>query len=201
MEKTTTQELLAQAEKICAQRNVRLTPQRLEVLRLMSLQDGAISAYDLLDLLREAEPQAKPPTVYRALDFLLEQGFVHKVESTNSYVLCHLFDQPTHTSAMFICDRCGAVKEECAEGVEDIMRNKVQIIQQFEQTGSHANRYDVTILVTITTDIYGDDVKYTVKVVGLDMGRDQHRCSRKQTDKTAHHRMTNFRQYAMRKTQ
>ena len=54
MEKTTTQELLAQAEKICAQRNVRLTPQRLEVLRLMSLQDGAISAYDLLDLLRPA---------------------------------------------------------------------------------------------------------------------------------------------------
>lgn len=79
MEKTTTQELLAQADKICAQRNVRLTPQRLEVLRLMSLQDGAISAYDLLDLLREAEPQAKPPTVYRALDFLLEQGFVHKI--------------------------------------------------------------------------------------------------------------------------
>ena len=106
-----TKELLAQAEKLCAQRNVRLTPQRLEVLRLMSLQQGAISAYDLLDLLRESEPQAKPPTVYRALDFLLEQGFVHKVESTNSYVLCHLFDQPTHTSAMFICDRCGGVKE------------------------------------------------------------------------------------------
>ena len=69
-----TKELLAQAEKLCAQRNVRLTPQRLEVLRLMSLQQGAISAYDLLDLLRESEPQAKPPTVYRALDFLLEQG-------------------------------------------------------------------------------------------------------------------------------
>jgi Fe2+ or Zn2+ uptake regulation protein len=67
-----TKELLAQAEKLCAQRNVRLTPQRLEVLRLMSLQQGAISAYDLLDLLRESEPQAKPPTVYRALDFLLE---------------------------------------------------------------------------------------------------------------------------------
>ena len=121
MEKTTTQDLLAQAEKLCAQRNVRLTPQRLEVLRLLSLQQGAISAYDLLDLLRASEPQAKPPTVYRALDFLLEQGFVHKVESANSYVLCHLFDQPTHTSAMFICDRCGSVKEEGAEGVEDIM--------------------------------------------------------------------------------
>ncbi len=99
--KTTTQELLAQAEK-SAHSVMRLTPQRLEVLRLMSLQDGAISAMICFDLLREAEPQAKPPTVYRALEFLLEQGFVHKVESTNSYVLCHLFDQPTHTSAMFI---------------------------------------------------------------------------------------------------
>ena len=121
MDKTPSQEMLAHAEKLCAQRGVRLTPQRLEVLRLMSLQQGAISAYDLLDLLREKEPQAKPPTVYRALEFLLEQGFVHKVESTNSYVLCHLFDQPTHSSAMFICDRCGVVKEEAAEGVEDIM--------------------------------------------------------------------------------
>lgn len=121
MDKTILQETLAQAEKLCEQRNVRLTPQRLEVLRLLSLQQSAISAYDLLDLLKVSEPQAKPPTVYRALDFLLEQGFVHKVESTNSYVLCHFFDKPSHTSAMFICDRCGSVKEEGAEGVEDIM--------------------------------------------------------------------------------
>lgn len=121
MDKTTPQDMLVQAEKLCAQRGVRLTPQRLEVLRLMTLQQGAISAYDLLDLLKVSEPQAKPPTVYRALEFLLEQGFVHKVESTNSYVLCHLFDKPSHTSAMFICDRCGVVKEEAADGVEDIM--------------------------------------------------------------------------------
>ena len=116
MDKTPSQEMLAHAEKLCAQRGVRLTPQRLEVLRLMSLQQGAISAYDLLDLLREKEPQAKPPTVYRALEFLLEQGFVHKVESTNSYVLCHLFDQPTHSSAMFICDRCGVVRRSGGRG-------------------------------------------------------------------------------------
>ncbi|XNM63565.1 zinc uptake transcriptional repressor Zur [Escherichia coli] len=121
MDKTTTQELLAQAEKLCAQRGVRLTPQRLEVLRLMSLQEGQSAPTICSTCCASKEPQAKPPTVYRALEFLLEQGFVHKVESANSYVLCHLFDQPTHTSAMFICDRCGVVKEECAEGVEDIM--------------------------------------------------------------------------------
>lgn len=123
MDTTTAQNILAHASKLCDQRNVRLTPQRFEVLRLMTLQEGSISAYDLLDLLRVTEPQAKPPTVYRALDFLLEQGFIHKVESTNSFVLCNLIDHPTHSSAMFICDRCGAIKEQAAEGVEDIMHS------------------------------------------------------------------------------
>ncbi|MFA9209100.1 MAG: transcriptional regulator Zur, partial [Yersinia sp. (in: enterobacteria)] len=52
------EKLLAQAEELCQQRNVRLTPQRLEVLRLMAQQPGAISAYDLLDLLRVSEPAA-----------------------------------------------------------------------------------------------------------------------------------------------
>lgn len=120
---TSAEKILTQAEVICQQRSVRLTPQRLEVLRLMSEQNGAISAYDLLDLLRVSEPQAKPPTIYRALDFLLEQGFIHRVESTNSYVVCHHFEEPSHTSAMLICDRCGLVREQHADGVEDILKS------------------------------------------------------------------------------
>lgn len=126
MNSTNQEKLLAQAEQLCQQRNVRLTPQRLEVLRLMAEQPGAISAYDLLDLLRVAEPQAKPPTVYRALDFLLEQGFIHRVESANSYVLCHHFEQPMHTSALFICDRCGQVTERTTEGVEESLQKLAQ---------------------------------------------------------------------------
>lgn len=113
--------ILGQAERLCQQRSVRMTPQRLEVLRLMSEQTGAISAYDLLDLLRASEPQAKPPTIYRALDFLLEQGFIHRVESTNSYVVCHHFEEPAHTSAMLICDRCGTVAEQHAKGMEAVL--------------------------------------------------------------------------------
>lgn len=116
------EKILAQADAICQQRSVRLTPQRLEVLRLMAEHQGAISAYDLLDLLRLSEPQAKPPTVYRALDFLLEQGFIHRVESTNSYVVCHHFEQPSHASAMLICDGCGSVTEQHADGVEEILK-------------------------------------------------------------------------------
>ncbi|WP_268612613.1 zinc uptake transcriptional repressor Zur, partial [Escherichia coli] len=70
--------------------------------------------------------QAKPPTVYRALDFLLEQGFIHRVESANSYVLCHHFEQPMHTSALFICDRCGQVTERTTEGVEETLQKLAQ---------------------------------------------------------------------------
>lgn len=123
MNKSSAENILSQAETLCQQRSVRLTPQRLQVLRLMSEQHGAISAYDLLDLLRASEPQAKPPTIYRALDFLLEQGFIHRVESTNSYVVCHHFEEPSHTSAMLICDRCGSVNEQHAAGVEDILQS------------------------------------------------------------------------------
>lgn len=116
------EKLFAQAEHFCQLRKVRLTPQRRQVLRLIVDQPSAISAYALLDLLRRLEPQAKPATVYRALDFLLEQGFIHRVESTNSYVLCHHFEQPLHTSALFICDSCGQVTERTTEGVEEMLR-------------------------------------------------------------------------------
>lgn len=116
------EQILTQAKYLCQQRNVRLTPQRLEVLRLMAVHNGAISAYDLLDLLRQSEPQAKPPTVYRALDFLLSQGFIHRVESHNSYVVCHHFEQPDHISVMLICDKCGSVMEHHAQGVESTLQ-------------------------------------------------------------------------------
>ncbi|AKJ43325.1 zinc uptake transcriptional repressor Zur [Pragia fontium] len=113
--------MLAKVQKLCEQRAVRLTPQRQLVLRLMAEQKNAISAYDLLDLLRLSEPQAKPPTVYRALDFLLEQGFIHKIESTNSYVVCHHVGEPLHTSALFICDSCGLVTEYHAQGIDRLL--------------------------------------------------------------------------------
>ncbi|QTF10084.1 zinc uptake transcriptional repressor Zur [Brenneria izadpanahii] len=135
MDSTNQDKLLAQAEQICQHRGVRLTTQRQEVLRLMAQQTGAISAYDLLDLLRVSEPQAKPPTVYRALDFLLEQGFIHRVESTNSYVLCHHIEDHSHTSALFICDRCGQVTERQTEGVEETLR---QLAQQAGFTLRHS---------------------------------------------------------------
>nr|WP_086939460.1 zinc uptake transcriptional repressor Zur [Thaumasiovibrio occultus] len=107
-----TAQTLDKARQLCDERGVRLTPQRLKTLELIIQCGRSMSAYELLDLLKQTEPQAKPPTIYRALDFLLEQGFVHKVESTNSYIACCALGHADHCSQLLICDQCGFV-EEC----------------------------------------------------------------------------------------
>lgn len=104
-------ELLAHVSKICETRGVRFTPQRKRVFELICTNKSASSAYDLLEQLKESEPQAKPPTIYRALDFLLEQGFIHKVESNNSFISCCSCGQKKHYSQLLICDQCGNVVE------------------------------------------------------------------------------------------
>ncbi|MFO6423779.1 zinc uptake transcriptional repressor Zur [Motilimonas sp. KMU-193] len=103
-------DLLQRAEQICQQRAVRFTPIRQKVFSIMAEQNGSISAYYLLDRLRETEKGAKPPTIYRALDFLLEQGFIHKIESINAYILCPHFGTQ-HPMQLLICDHCGVVIE------------------------------------------------------------------------------------------
>ena len=104
-------QLVKQVEEICASRGVRLTPQRKRVFELICASPKASSAYDLLEELKQSEPQAKPPTVYRALDFLLEQGFIHRVESTNSFIQCCSCNAHKHFSHLLICDKCGNVIE------------------------------------------------------------------------------------------
>ncbi|MGF1742860.1 zinc uptake transcriptional repressor Zur [Vibrio profundum] len=105
------QHKIKQVEAICSERGVRLTPQRRRVFELIDARKKASSAYELLEELKISEPHAKPPTVYRALDFLLEQGFIHRVESTNSFISCCFGDADKHFSQLLICDVCGDVVE------------------------------------------------------------------------------------------
>jgi Fur family zinc uptake transcriptional regulator len=102
--------VLKRAEALCRERGVRLTDQRKTVLRLLCLSDKPLSAYELLDRMRGVVKNPAPPTVYRALDFLLEQGLVHKLESLHAYVGCTHPDHP-HASQFLICDDCGEVAE------------------------------------------------------------------------------------------
>tara|TARA_B100002019_G_scaffold291120_2_gene310414 strand:+ start:366 stop:806 length:441 start_codon:yes stop_codon:yes gene_type:complete len=119
------QRLIRKAEVLCQKRGARLTTARREVFAILAEQSGAIGAYDLLDQLREVMPNAKPPTIYRALDFLQEQGFVHKITSSNSFVLCTHFDHQ-HPVQMLICDSCGDVQEIQSEGVYDELKHQAE---------------------------------------------------------------------------
>jgi Fur family zinc uptake transcriptional regulator len=110
MDKRALSRVLRQAEALCKQRGVRMTEQRKTVLRLLCESDKPMSAYELLDRMRESVKNPAPPTVYRALDFLLEQGLVHKLESIHAYIGCSHPDHP-HASQFLICADCGEVAE------------------------------------------------------------------------------------------
>lgn len=111
--------MLDAADAACAAHGVRLTPLRRQVLGLVLASDQPIGAYALLDRLKESRGGAAPPTVYRALEFLLEQGFVHRVERLNAFIGCrsatsgreHHDHDHAQTVQFLICGRCGRVQE------------------------------------------------------------------------------------------
>ncbi|TVQ84990.1 MAG: transcriptional repressor [Chromatiaceae bacterium] len=103
------QQALDLAEVLCARRGARLTRQRRRVLEIVCAAERPIGAYEILNLIRGGAPAA-PPTVYRALDFLLAQGLVHKLESLHAYIGCTHPEHP-HASQFLICSDCGEVTE------------------------------------------------------------------------------------------
>lgn len=107
---TETRKALKLAETLCQERGVRLTPQRRNVLAVINASDQPLGAYDILEQLRAQQPRIAPPTVYRALDFLLTEGLIHKLESLHAFVGCHHPDHPHH-SQFLICEDCGEVDE------------------------------------------------------------------------------------------
>ena len=109
---------MREAESICQEKGLRFTDLRREVLRLIWLSHVPAKAYDILENLKGKEWSAKPPTVYRALDFLLETGLVHKLDSINAYIgRSHPRD---HNGCYFlICTDCNEAKECCSSELSD----------------------------------------------------------------------------------
>ncbi len=107
--------IVREIERECTSRGLRLTPLRREVLVLIARARKPVKAYDLLESLRDSHAGAAPPTVYRALDFLLDNGFIHKLESINAFVFCQ---HPTtaHQVPFLICDVCEGATELCDDG-------------------------------------------------------------------------------------
>jgi Fur family zinc uptake transcriptional regulator len=109
---------LARAQAECARRGVRMTDVRRDVLRLILQAGEPVGAYALLDGLRALTGGGKPPTVYRALDFLLAQGLIHRVERLNAFVGCHDEAAHAHAAQFLICRVCGRATEVEDKGVE-----------------------------------------------------------------------------------
>lgn len=103
--------LLSAAETLCRRRGVRWTALRQRVLEIILHHPRPVGAYDILAALqREQGRAAAPPTVYRALDFLLEQNLVHRLTSLSAYLVCN-HPQEYHRAQFMICTRCGSVLE------------------------------------------------------------------------------------------
>lgn len=102
---------LNEARILCEQRGVRLTAIREKVLELVWQNHQPVGAYDILAILaREESRPAQPPTVYRALDFLREQGLVHRISSINAYIGCpHPGEH--HKGCFLICEKCRTTVE------------------------------------------------------------------------------------------
>ncbi|KUJ81167.1 Fur family transcriptional regulator [Ruegeria profundi] len=107
---TCVQTALGAAEAQCKQDGLRLTPVRRKVLEMLLQEHRALGAYAILDRLRDAGFGSQPPVAYRALDFLVQNGFVHKIERLNAFVACS-HPGAEHSPAFMICRKCDAVAE------------------------------------------------------------------------------------------
>jgi len=101
---------MATAERLCTQRGLRFTALRRRVLEIVWQSHRPVGAYEILDTLGDEKRNAAPPTVYRALDFLIEAGLVHRLDSLNAFIGC---PDPgrRHTGQFLICRDCRTVTE------------------------------------------------------------------------------------------
>lgn len=101
---------LATAEQLCDRAGLRLTATRRRVLELIWTHRMPVGAYQLLDELAAERGRVAPPTVYRAIDFLLVHGLIHRIESLSAFVGCARPRRP-HAGHFLICRGCGAAAE------------------------------------------------------------------------------------------
>jgi Fur family zinc uptake transcriptional regulator len=114
---------IAHAEAMCIANKERLTPIRRRVLEALLASHAPLGAYELIDRLAAPGARPAPITVYRALDFLREQGLVHRIESRNAFIAC-VHNHATGDPVVFlICEKCGAVGEAASAAVADTIKN------------------------------------------------------------------------------
>jgi Fur family transcriptional regulator, zinc uptake regulator len=113
------------AEQLCIDRGVQLTQIRHQVLELIWESHKAVKAYELLDRIKPLQSAAKPATIYRALDFLIEQGLIHRIESLNAFIGCNCSEHQ-HEQLLLICNQCQEVEERSAAKVMTALSEEIE---------------------------------------------------------------------------
>ncbi|HEY1311427.1 MAG TPA: transcriptional repressor [Pseudolabrys sp.] len=113
---------ITHAEAICVARAERLTPIRRRVLEALLASHAPLGAYELIDRLAVRGTRPAPITIYRALDFLREQGLVHRIESRNAFIACVQNHDSGDPVVFLICEKCGAVGEAASAAVADTIK-------------------------------------------------------------------------------
>lgn len=113
------------AEEICRRTAARLTPQRRMVLEVVLSAKTPLTAYEVLDRLRPRDNSVTPASVYRSLEFLIEHGLVHRIESTKTFVGCTM-PEHEHPNQLLVCRQCGTTIEaedhDLADAAEHLSR-------------------------------------------------------------------------------
>jgi Fur family zinc uptake transcriptional regulator len=122
------EEALTLAAELCAGRGARLTDLRRGVLELVWQSHAPLGAYAILDLLSREGRKPMPPTVYRALDFLLQQKLIHRIASLNAYIGCIDPGRP-HSGQHLICRLCGTVAEVEEEAISGAIAASARSLQ------------------------------------------------------------------------
>ncbi|MBV6487252.1 MAG: Zinc uptake regulation protein [Pseudorhodoplanes sp.] len=118
-----TADALAHAEALCEARAQRLTPIRRQVLAALLTSHRPLGAYEIIELTGQEGARPAPITIYRALDFLMENGLVHRIESRNAFIAC-IHNHSTADFVVFlICERCGAVGEVSSGAIGETLSN------------------------------------------------------------------------------
>ncbi len=111
---------VAAAQEQCRQAGLQLTPVRKRVLEILLNGHQALGAYEILDQLRAEGLGAQPPVAYRALDFLVKNGFAHKIEKLNAFVAC-VHPTKAHTPVFLLCRDCNTVAEAHTDPAEGFL--------------------------------------------------------------------------------
>jgi Fur family zinc uptake transcriptional regulator len=117
-----TSDAIAHAEKLCAVRAQRLTPIRRQVLEALLSSHQPLGAYEIIERLAQHGSPPAPITIYRALDFLRDNGLVHRIESRNAFVACVHHHVEGDMVVFLLCEKCGTAGEAPAAGVADALK-------------------------------------------------------------------------------